>query len=103
MKHNVFENEEWRQISGYPNYSVSNTGRIKNNKTEMILRPDGILRENVSLTCKITDGNKYRKFTIAQLVAEAFIPNKKGSKKVVHIDKNRDNNCVENLRWSQEK
>lgn len=33
--------EEWRVISEFPNYSVSNTCKVKNNKTGKILKTDG--------------------------------------------------------------
>ena len=32
-------NECWRNISGYLNYQVSNIGRVRNVKTERILKP----------------------------------------------------------------
>jgi hypothetical protein len=31
--------EEYRIIKGYENYSVSNFGNVKNNKTDKILKP----------------------------------------------------------------
>lgn len=31
--------EEWKEITNYSNYSVSNKGNIQNNKTQRILRP----------------------------------------------------------------
>ena len=33
-------NEEWRAFSGYANYQVSNIGRVRNVKTERILKPN---------------------------------------------------------------
>ncbi len=33
-------NEEWRSVSGYANYQVSNIGRVRNVKTEKILKPN---------------------------------------------------------------
>ena len=43
-------------------------------------------------------GKLYGKY-IHRLVAEYFIPNPNGYKEVDHIDRNRQNNYVENLRW----
>ena len=32
------EGEEWKVLKKYPNYSVSNKGRVKNNKTEKLMK-----------------------------------------------------------------
>lgn len=48
---------------------------------------------------KYTDGTKKIMY-IHRLVADAFIPNDGGKKQVVHINEQRDDNRVENLRWS---
>ena len=32
-------NEEWRSVSGNANYQVSNIGRVRNVKTERVLKP----------------------------------------------------------------
>ena len=31
--------EEWRSISGYPNYEMSNAGKVKNIRTSRLLKP----------------------------------------------------------------
>ena len=33
----VVVNEEWRSIDGYTNYQVSNSGRVRNSKTGIIV------------------------------------------------------------------
>lgn len=98
--------EIWKNITEYPNYEVSNLGRIRNNKTHRILQPlynkDGY---QFIMLCK--DG-KPKKHYIHRLVAEAFIevPQsyiEKGLNKetlqVDHIDENKQNNSVINLQW----
>lgn len=40
---------------------------------------------------------------IHRLVAETFIPNPQNKKDVDHVDTNRQNNCVWNLRWATRK
>ena len=94
MKTNVFEdgpNEKWKKINGYPAYSISSRGRVRNDNTDTILRPDGILKGR-SLCVKLRNADGVKKFTVAKLVANEFICNK-----------NKLDNRVENLRWSQEK
>lgn len=38
-------------------------------------------------------------YLVSRLVANAFIPNPNNLPEVDHIDENKDNNCVSNLRW----
>jgi len=93
--------EIWKKIEGFPDYEVSNSGKIKSFKRgkQRILkdRPDGCGYYQVIL---LKDGIEYSK-KVHKLVATAFIPNDNAIEKflVDHIDRCVTNNCVENLRW----
>lgn len=90
--------EIWKDIEGYEDlYEVSDEGRVRNKKTGRILKPgkDSCGYPQVIL-CK--DGTT-RSFSVHRLVAKAFIPNPDNKPEVDHIDKNRSNNNVDNLRW----
>ena len=87
---------EFRKIEGYDNYSVSNTGLVRNDSTDKTLSPDitnGYHRVFLFLN------NKGKRFSVHRLVAEAFIPNLDNKSCVDHIDNNKLNNHVDNLRW----
>lgn len=94
--------EIWRPISGYENYTVSNQGRVKNIRTNIM--------RNLSTD---TDGYHFiqlsknghvKGFRVHRLVALAFIGDPPvGHELINHKDGNRQNNCVENLEWCSAK
>lgn len=89
--------ERWILIEGYDNYIVSNFGNVKNIKTERILKPclvgDGYHAVNLSKKGIV------EKKTIHRIVANEFINNFDDVPCIDHIDRNRTNNDVSNLRW----
>jgi len=89
--------EEFKIINDYPNYKISNFGRIYSEKTKIFLKP-GV--DNVGyLQTNFNNGVKKKYFRIHRLVAIYFIDNPNNFKCVDHIDKNKLNNDVNNLRW----
>ena len=93
--------EIWKDIDGFPDYKVSNLGKVKSLKwnKERILkdRPDGCGYYQVIL---LLDGKEYSK-KVHKLVAIAFVQNEDpdGKSLVDHIDRCVTNNNVNNLRW----
>ena len=83
--------EIWKPIADLPGYSVSNNGRVKKDSTGQIM----VLSQNGGY-CRITISKH-----VHRLVADAFIekPEDKAKCWVDHIDGNRSNNNVSNLRW----
>lgn len=97
--------EEWKVISSYPMYEISNLGRVRsyyNSKYGRRTVPK-ILHNKTDrigysfIHLKNSDGRK--PLRIHRLVAEAFIPNPNALPEVNHIDENKQNNVVENLEW----
>ena len=89
--------EEFKKIEEYDNYEISNLGNVRNFDTGRILKP----RKN-------TDGYYYvglykdrfqKNFYIHRLVGYAFIPNPQNLREIDHIDQNKTNNSISNLRW----
>lgn len=89
----------WKKIDRNPNYSINENGDVRNDKTGHIKRPFRNKR-NGYLTVDLYVNNKSEKVPIHRLVAEAFIPNPDGKKTVDHIDGDRGNNSISNLRWA---
>ena len=89
--------EEWRLINDFPNYSVSNFGNVKNNKTNRIMKLNvkgGY--HNVSLI----NNNLKKTLKVQRLVALVFIENPENKPEVNHKDKNKLNNNINNLEWN---
>lgn len=87
---------QWKKIDGY-NYSVSNTGNVRNDETGKILKPidvgNGYFR-----VCLYKDKTG-KQMSLHRVVAEAFVPNPEGKPEVNHIDGRPGNNAAENLEW----
>jgi len=88
----------WKQIEGHTNYEVSTEGQVQNIETNLILKPRlnkyGYYRVNIYENKTMKEG------LIHKLVANAFIPKTEDKLQVDHIDRNRLNNNVSNLRWA---
>ena len=95
--------EEWREIEGYEGlYMVSNQGRVKSLvKWHRILKP---LNQGAGYYSVILYKDRIaRNFLVHRLVANAFIPNPENKPCIDHIDCNRHNNIVSNLKWCTHK
>lgn len=89
--------EVWKEIIEYPNYQVSDNGRIRNIKTNKILKPS--VNSNGYLRVTLSKNGKAKQFSVHRLVAGAFIPNDSNYPQVNHKDENKQNNNINNLEW----
>lgn len=89
----------WVKIARNNNYSINKNGMVKNDNTEHIKQPF-TNKDNGYLIVDLYMNNKSEKVPIHRLVAEAFIPNPENKATVDHIDGNRKNNSIDNLRWA---
>lgn len=88
--------ELWKKVEGFPNYSVSNLGRVRNDRTDHILKAFTTGYKGNDYPSVQLHGHTIR---VHRLVALAFIPNPEKKREVNHIDGDHFNNVVSNLEW----
>ena len=108
------EGEEWKDIPEYEDiYMVSSLGRVASISRRIYLGRNKKSHRDSNYTLKALCPNgsgynilslykagvpvKYK--SLHRLVAELFIPNPEHKPMIDHIDRNRQNNAVSNLRW----
>jgi len=88
------------EIHGFPDYLIYPDGRVWSKKRNIFLKE--CERKNNYSNVKIYNG-KQKTFMIHRLVAEHYIPNPENKPEVDHINRNKHDNRVENLRWVSSK
>ena len=90
------EGEEWRlHIIGV---YVSNLGRVYAPKSGK--NPSHYTYGSLNGRGYLNIRWNYKNYLVHRLVAECFIPNPNNYKEIDHINRNRTDNRVENLRWA---
>lgn len=96
------EGEEWAPIPNFEDaYMISTHGRVKAiNVTyhgERLLKPTKHRRGYYSVSLS-SDNNK-ESFIICNLMGKVFLPNPHNHKMVIHLDGDKTNNHISNLKW----
>lgn len=92
--------EVWKNVVGYEGlYQVSSTGRVKNTKTQKILKPWKNDAGYFMIKLPSKQKKRGKSFRVHRLVAMAFIDNPNNLPFINHKDEDPSNNNVENLEW----
>ena len=86
---------EWKQFRN-TNYEASTDGQIRNKKTGKIMRQRN---DNGYKRIDMQVDKKGVSFKVHRIIAEVFFRPGELGEQVDHIDRDRSNNKVENLRW----
>lgn len=84
------------EINGYENYLIYPSGKVYSKVSKRYLRT---FHTNGYIQVTLYKDNKRKHFYIHRLLAEYFIENPDNLKEVDHIDRNKGNNKLNNLRW----
>jgi hypothetical protein len=100
------EEEIWKTIEEFPDYQVSNQGRVKSlwgryNISERILKLNLVGRkgEQYYAVNLYNQSGKRQTTKVHKLVALAFLPNPENLPVIDHINRNKLDNTITNLRW----
>ena len=88
----------WKKVEGFPRYSVSDEGVVRNDKRGNILSPIALTRGYKGYRLYI---NNKKAVTVKahRVVAKAWVPNPGDKPQVNHIDGNKWHNHPKNLEW----
>jgi len=94
--------ERWFPVDQWP-YEVSDMGRVRRSEPASGTRPGLVLKTSKSNTgymrVQLSRDGTPRKFLVARLVAEAFVPRRRGAPFVNHKNGDKTDNRAENLEW----
>lgn len=105
--HQELIGEKWKplaikEMAKSEKYEISNYGRIKSfkvDKTNGTIINGSVLKGYKILNIKLENGKRTTKY-IHKLVAELFIPKDNDMQEyVIHLDFDKSNNHIENLKW----
>ena len=86
-------------IQGYPDYLIYDDGRVWSKKRKGRFLKHLKNEKGYHRVALCRDG-KPKIFPVSRLVAQHFIPNPENKPDVDHIDRDKDNNHISNLRWA---
>ena len=103
MENNVQQAEIWKQYLD-TQYEVSNLGNVRNKNTKAVLSQEDTGNGYLCVGLQIDKG-VYKKTRVHRMVAMAFLEFQRTEERneVDHINGNKSDNSVDNLRWCTHK
>ena len=103
MENNVQQAEVWKQYLD-TQYEVSNLGNVRNKNTKAVLSQEDTGNGYLCVGLQIDKG-VYKKTRVHRMVAMTFLEfqRTKERNEVDHINGNKSDNSVDNLRWCTHK
>ena len=103
MENNAQQAEVWKQYLD-TKYEVSNLGNVRNKKTKVVLSQEDTGNGYLCVGLQMDNG-VYKKTRVHRMVAMAFLEFQRTEERneVDHINGNKSDNSVDNLRWCTHK
>lgn len=79
------------------NYNINTDGTITRKNNDKVLKP---LKGGGSYRVSLCRDGKIKRYSVSRLVASVHIPNPKNKPIVIHLDGDKCNNEVTNLKWA---
>ncbi len=91
--------EEWTRIPEFPNYSVSSSGNIRNDRFDRLMTLS--VNQRGAVHVALMQGTKQYRRSVALLVANTYLPEPPSPAfdTPIHLDGDPLNNAAENLLW----
>lgn len=90
--------EEWRDVVGYEGiYMVSSFGRVFSFHTSNLMKP--YLNKHGYYSVNLRKNNSPKTVRVHRVMCIAFLPNPENLPSIDHIDGNKQNNKLTNLKW----
>lgn len=97
----MVQEEEWRPIPGWVDYEASSYGQVRSLKSgsQQVLKPG--LHTRGYMTVHLSPGVKRdgKSYLVHRLVLEAFVGPRSADQQCRHLDGDKTNNRLDNLRW----